>query len=403
LTAEIPPKGPAETTAHPTSFQLELWIPDPDSKRVFERFREELRSLPRRSGIRFDLAPDGRVDALDGPPRYRAAGRVVEWEAGHRALVSWTAPGGASDGPPIGIAFSCGPAQGGTVLSVVCRDWGSHTSWADPEELTGWIASEIVGPIARSLLPNSTIDWCLDRAARRPTGPGARRHYAEPIHHRPNFAILLERLRLTKSDRLLEVGCGGGAFLHDALRSGCRAFAIDHSPDMVATAREQNDDAVTAGRLDVREADAEQLPFADGICTCAISTGVLHFIPHPERAFSEIYRVLKPGGRFFLFVGSKEIRGTPAAPEPFASRNRFFEDQELEDLATQVGFVRVRVDRPDELPYARAAGLPDDVIEFFAAYPRAGQVLEAHKPGGARASRPSRAPANRRRRSAKSR
>jgi len=72
-------------------------------------------------------------------------------------------------------------------------------------------------------------DWITDRRARRPSGPKARVVYRDPLYHRPNLKAILNVLRLTPDDYLLEVGCGGGAFLADALKSGCKAAAVDHS------------------------------------------------------------------------------------------------------------------------------------------------------------------------------
>jgi hypothetical protein len=65
-------------------------------------------------------------------------------------------------------------------------------------------------------------DWLTDRRARRPSGPGARDAYRDALYHRPNVRVLLELLALTPADDLLEVGCGGGALLQDALGTDCR-------------------------------------------------------------------------------------------------------------------------------------------------------------------------------------
>src|SRR5208283_1045170 len=116
-------------------------------------------------------------------------------------------------------------------------------------------------------------DWITDRRARRPSGPQSRATYRDPLYHRPNFKAILAVLKLRPDDYLLEVGCGGGAFLHDALQSGCKAAAIDHSPDMVRLAREINHEAIQKGRLEIREGDAGSLPYSDAIFTCAVMTG----------------------------------------------------------------------------------------------------------------------------------
>src|SRR5439155_26951158 len=107
-------------------------------------------------------------------------------------------------------------------------------------------------------------DWITDRRARRPSGAMSRDVYKNPTHHWPNFLAILDVLALSPRDYLLEVGCGGGAFLHEALKSVSRASAIDHSPDMVKLATEQNHESIRNGRLKISIAEADSLPFPDG-------------------------------------------------------------------------------------------------------------------------------------------
>lgn len=247
-----------------------------------------------------------------------------------------------------------------------------------PEEERGaWFAA-IVGAAS----PEAAIDWWVDRVARRPFGPHSREVYADPLYHRPNFLALLDALRLRPDDELLEIGCGGGAFLQLALETVARAAAVDHSPEMLQLAAAQNADALAAGRLELIYADAAALPFGDERFTCAVSTGVLGFLPDPGRAFAEWRRVLRSGGRLAVYAGTKELRGTPAAPEPVASRITFYEDAELRLLALGAGFAEAEVTRPDLREHARAVGVPDDTIEFFGPRPGgrpAGHLLLARR------------------------
>jgi SAM-dependent methyltransferase len=105
--------------------------------------------------------------------------------------------------------------------------------------------------------------------------------------------------------------------------------------------------------------------------------GLFAFMQGPIRALSEVVRVLAQGGRLALFTGSKELPGTPAAPEPIASRLHFYEDTELEELARLAGFREAHVERPDFEPYAREAGVPEEAMPLFS--PRYGQLLLARR------------------------
>ena len=178
--------------------------------------------------------------------------------------------------------------------------------------------------------------------------------------------MILAELALTPDDYLVEVGCGGGVLLKDALLSGCRAAAVDHSPDMVRLAREVNHHAVAEGRLEVRHANADSLPFPDATFTCAAMTGVLGFLPDPVAALREMRRVLSSGGRVVVLGSDPSERGTPASPEPMASRLRFYEDDELKRLAEAAGFESAQVVRRDLEPFARQAGVPEEHLALFA-------------------------------------
>ena len=246
----------------------------------------------------------------------------------------------------------------------------------DEHNEAGWLAHKVLAPLVEALTTDRVDDWITDRWARRPTGGAAREGYRDPTHHRPSFGAVLSALQLQPDDVLLEIGCGGGAFLEEALRSGCRAAAVDHSPEMVELAREVHADAIADGRLQIIEAPAEHLPFADHSFTCAAMMQVFFFLDAP-RALAECRRVLRPGGRVAVFTVSEAARGTPAAPEPMASRGHVYSDEELVRLARDAGFPVASVMHPDLARHARAAGLAADVVELFAQATDAGQLLLA--------------------------
>ena len=340
-------------------------------RRAFEGFVEDLSTGLTLRGLRFVPGPRGQVIQAG-----RTVGRVRGWEPGTRILLEWHAiewePARTAS---LEIRFE--PIRPGTRISLRYLGW-RETLTDVGEDLAGWFAHQVAAPLVDTTTPARIGDWITDRRARRPSGASGRQTHRDPKYQRPNFKLLPKTLALTREDFLLEVGCGGGAFLHDALASGCRAAAIDHSPEMVRLAREVNREAVEEGRLEVVEADAESIPYAAGRFSCAVTTGVFGFIPNPSACLAEIHRVLAPGGRLALFTGTRELAGTPAAPEPMASRIHFYEDDELRRLGHDAGFVDVQVDRPSLEPFAREAGLSEEDVAFFRGMGGA-QILTARR------------------------
>jgi SAM-dependent methyltransferase len=197
------------------------------------------------------------------------------------------------------------------------------------DDLAAWEESELPA--------DAFEDWLTDRVARRPTGRRAREVYgADEVHDFARRAIL-DALALDPEDRLLDVGCGGGLLLRDALTSGAAVTGLDHSEEMVRLARER------ASGADVVLGSAEQLPFADASFTAIAMSIVFLFFHDPIAVLRECRRVLAPGGRLALYTTSPALRGTPAAPEPLASRGHFYEDAELAELARRAGLADVAV------------------------------------------------------------
>ncbi|HLY76928.1 MAG TPA: methyltransferase domain-containing protein, partial [Thermoplasmata archaeon] len=257
----------------PPSLRLELFVPGLEPEPSFDLFVSELGSCLPRTGLRLTPGPTGGLFEVSGSSAEREFARVTAWERGQRIAFAWRPVEGVAESPSVTVLYRFEAVPGGTRIGMEYGEWPAGTPVQDGRERLGWFASGLLPPILRATAPQGFGDWWTDRVARRPTGPKAREDYADPMFHRPNFLLLLERLHLTAADRLLEVGCGGGAFLRDALASGCRAWAIDHSPEMVRLAREQNRVAIEEKRLEVSEADAHRLPFPDALCTCAVTTG----------------------------------------------------------------------------------------------------------------------------------
>ena len=98
---------------------------------------------------------------------------------------------------------------------------------------------------------------------------------------------------------VVDIGSGAGTDLLLAAQhvgAAGRAIGIDMTGDMRERARAG---ARQCGltHVDVLEGDATALPLDDASVDVIISNGVLNLVPEKERAFAEIARVLRPGGR----------------------------------------------------------------------------------------------------------
>jgi SAM-dependent methyltransferase len=333
--------------------QFEIAV-DPAS--AFDQVLEDLAAGLRQSDLVLTPGPRGGIES--------SAARIAEvvfWEGGKRVALAWAPSEPSTTATEIEIQFRSLPT--GTEVTLEARNWDA--ALGPMADISGWVGSQIAAPLIDALSPESVADWVTDRVARCPSGRRARANYRDPRYHYPSFRVILQELELRPSDILLDVGCGGGAFLKESLESGCQVAGVDHSVEMVQVAREVNQTAIADGKAQIVLGRADRLPFEEESFTCASMSGVLGFLLDPTASFAEIRRVLRPGGRFVTLGSDTRLRGTAAAPEPVASRLRFYDDEQLENLGRAAGFDKVVVTRHDLTGHARDAGVPEEHLHLF--------------------------------------
>ena len=104
---------------------------------------------------------------------------------------------------------------------------------------------------------------------------------------------------LERGERVLDVGCGAGTdslVAAQMVGPAGRVTGIDMTREMLAKARASARE-LGAANVAFVEGEAEELPFEDASFDVAISNGVIDLIPDKDAVFSEIHRVLAPGGR----------------------------------------------------------------------------------------------------------
>jgi len=107
---------------------------------------------------------------------------------------------------------------------------------------------------------------------------------------------------LRPGEHVLDIGCGAGMDTLVAAQmvgTGGTVTGIDMTPAMVAKARRSVAETGLA-QVTIVEGSAEDLPFESASFDVVISNGVIDLIPDKDAVFSEIARVLRPGGRIQL-------------------------------------------------------------------------------------------------------
>jgi SAM-dependent methyltransferase len=169
----------------------------------------------------------------------------------------------------------------------------------------------------------------------------------------PVVALLAPR----QGEHILDVGCGDGVLTAKLAAAGAHVVGIDASPQLVEAARDRG--------LDARLLDAHGMAFEQEF-DAVFSNAALHWMADPARVMANIFRALKPGGRFVgEFGGKGNVRLiTEALLAALARRGVdgrqsfpwYFPDAEdFSDLLRRTGFIVERAElfeRPTPLPTA---------------------------------------------------
>ena len=144
------------------------------------------------------------------------------------------------------------------------------------------------------------------------------------------------------TDRVLDVGCGGGKAISRILEETRHEVAgVDHSPEAVKTARSVNRAAISSGRLRIVESSVESLPFRDGFFDVVTAFETTYFWPELQAGLTEIHRVLNRGGRLVI---ANEFADRASAGAWAGRLNMRVPDSEaLAGAAYEAGFLMVDV------------------------------------------------------------
>lgn len=104
--------------------------------------------------------------------------------------------------------------------------------------------------------------------------------------------LILEMLRPSKGELILDSGCGTGVFTKDFISAGAKVVGLELSSPMLARAGEK----LSGTPFLMIQGDMERLPFADRVFDKTVSVTAIEFVKDARDAVDELFRVTKPGG-----------------------------------------------------------------------------------------------------------
>jgi 2-polyprenyl-6-hydroxyphenyl methylase/3-demethylubiquinone-9 3-methyltransferase len=205
-----------------------------------------------------------------------------------------------------------------------------------------WLRGVIATPSSSTTDVRSFFDRCAATGS-----PEQHGHPQRLLEYR--LALVRGLARPRRTDVVLDLGCGNGHHLLALAPDVARGIGIDVSPGMVELARARVRDSPRRGNLAFEVDNAEQLKtIADRSVDLAICIGAFEHMLDKRAVLAGVYRVLKPGGRFFcLTLNADYIWYRTIAPvlgfgTRHLSSDRLLARDEFSALLNQAGFRSIR-------------------------------------------------------------
>lgn len=168
--------------------------------------------------------------------------------------------------------------------------------------------------------------------------------------------------KIKKGDVVIDLGSGAGndCFIARAETGEAgKVIGIDLTPAMIGKAR-MNAEKLGFNNVEFRQGDIEDMPLTSNKADVVVSNCVLNLVPNKHKVFSEIHRVLKPGGHFSIsdIVLNGELPGKwKEVAELYAGCvSGAIQRQEYLSIIEEAGFVNIRVQKEKKII------LPDDIL-----------------------------------------
>jgi len=186
-----------------------------------------------------------------------------------------------------------------------------------------------------------------------------------------------EFAQIKEGDTVIDLGSGAGndAFIARRITGEKgKVIGIDFTDTMIAKARE-NAEKLGYNNVEFRQGDIESMPVTSNKADVIVSNCVLNLVPNKHKVFSEIYRVLKPGGHFsisdIVLEGELPAKWKEVAELYAGCVSGAIQKSEYLGIIEEAGFANVKLQKD------KTIHIPDEIL---AEYLSAGEI-EAYKKG----------------------
>jgi ubiquinone/menaquinone biosynthesis C-methylase UbiE len=152
---------------------------------------------------------------------------------------------------------------------------------------------------------------------------------------------------------VLDVGCGGGRNAGELAKKypTAKVTAIDYSEVSVAKASEYNKSLIESGRISVKRGDVSDLKLPADTFDLVTAFETIYFWPGLEKCFSEVAKVLKPGGVFMIVNESDGTDETSLKYEKIIDGMKCYTIEQIESALKVAGFSSVTSDHYNGKPW----------------------------------------------------
>ncbi len=157
-------------------------------------------------------------------------------------------------------------------------------------------------------------------------------------------------IKVGDKDSSLDIGCGGGANIKKLLEKSPhgKVIGIDYSEVSVKKSEKVNQEEIKNNRCRILQGNVMELPFARENFDLITAFETIYFWPDINKAFEEVYRVLKSGGTFMI---CNESNGENSKDEKWTNRiqgMKIYTSGQIEKALQATGFTDIKTDKNEK-------------------------------------------------------